>query len=49
MDNILITIHPTETIDIIIDKLVVIHIGEEYGDTPDFLTIYKQAKELNDD
>lgn len=49
MDNILITVHPPETINITIDKLVIIHTGEEYGDTPDFLAIYQQAKELNDD
>ncbi|MDY2947335.1 MAG: hypothetical protein SOS93_05840 [Mannheimia varigena] len=49
MDNILITVHPPEAIDITIDKLVIIQTGDGYGDTPDFLTIYQQAKDLNDD
>lgn len=46
MEDILITFEPIETINIAIERLEIINIGEDHGNMPDFLTIYQQAKEL---
>lgn len=47
MDDIFITVKPVEAINITIERLQIIHISEneQYDTVPDFLSIYKQAKE----
>lgn len=46
LDDIVITVQPTETINVVIERLEVIHIEEDDCDMSDLLSIYQQAKEL---